>query len=82
MSLHSPVIELRPVDSLKPYPRNGRRHSKGQIHQIAESIRRFGFTNPVLNMSAPNGPAEAMFESLSACAVASRLLRAPRRMAH
>jgi DNA modification methylase len=32
----------------KPYPRNARRHSKAQIKQIASSIERFGFTNPVL----------------------------------
>jgi DNA modification methylase len=35
-------------DALKPYPRNARTHSKKQIGQIAASIRRFGFTNPVL----------------------------------
>jgi len=37
-----------PVASLKPFPRNARKHSKTQIRQIAESIRVFGFTNPVL----------------------------------
>jgi DNA modification methylase len=41
-------IEYRAVGSLKPYARNARRHSRKQIRQIAESIRRFGFTNPVL----------------------------------
>ena len=30
------------------YPRNARTHSKKQIRQIADSIERFGFTNPVL----------------------------------
>jgi DNA modification methylase len=43
----SEVIE-RDVASLKPYARNARTHSKGQIKQIAESIERFGFVNPVL----------------------------------
>lgn len=38
----------RSVASLKPYPRNARVHSKKQIRQIADSIERFGFTNPVL----------------------------------
>jgi hypothetical protein len=33
---------------LQRYPRNPRVHSKKQIGQIAASIRRFGFTNPVL----------------------------------
>ncbi len=37
-----------PIQSLRPYPRNARRHSKKQIRQIADSIERFGFTNPVL----------------------------------
>ena len=41
-------IEVLPVDQLRPYPHNARTHSRKQIRQIAESIRRFGFTNPVL----------------------------------
>jgi DNA modification methylase len=41
-------IEYRPVTALKPYPNNARTHSNQQVEQIAESIRRFGFTNPVL----------------------------------
>ncbi|MDG6078962.1 DNA methylase N-4 [Erythrobacter litoralis] len=36
------------VASLKPYARNARTHSKKQVKQIAASIDRFGFTNPVL----------------------------------
>lgn len=43
-----PNIELIPVTSLRPYDRNARTHSKKQIRQIAGSIERFGFTNPVL----------------------------------
>jgi DNA modification methylase len=41
-------IVNRSVSELKPYPRNARTHSKKQIRQIAKSIRRFGFTNPIL----------------------------------
>lgn len=41
-------IEERSIESLKPYARNARTHSKKQIKQIAASIKRFGFTNPVL----------------------------------
>ena len=41
-------IELRPVDGLRAYSGNARTHSKKQIAQIASSIERFGFTNPVL----------------------------------
>jgi ParB-like chromosome segregation protein Spo0J len=36
------------LDCLERSPRNPRTHSKHQIRQIAESIRVFGFTNPVL----------------------------------
>jgi len=41
-------IEYLPITTLKPYPKNARTHSKKQIRQIASSITRFGFTNPVL----------------------------------
>lgn len=54
------VIE-RSVGSLKPYARNARTHSKKQVKQIASSIERFGFVNPVLisdeslaNVSSPS----------------------------
>jgi DNA modification methylase len=42
------AIEPMPVSRLRPYPGNARTHSKKQIRQIADSIQRFGFTNPVL----------------------------------
>lgn len=42
------TITYRDIGSLKANPRNSRTHSKHQIRQIAESIRRFGFSNPVL----------------------------------
>ena len=35
------------VAALTPYARNARTHSKRQIEQIAASIERFGWTNPV-----------------------------------
>jgi ParB-like chromosome segregation protein Spo0J len=41
-------VMMRPVRSLRPYPQNARTHSKKQLRQIAASIERFGFTNPVL----------------------------------
>jgi ParB-like chromosome segregation protein Spo0J len=41
-------IEMRRISPLKPYAGNARTHSKKQIRQIASSIQRFGFTNPVL----------------------------------
>ena len=41
------IVERR-IESLKPYARNARTHSKKQLKQIAASIERFGFVNPVL----------------------------------
>lgn len=41
-------IEERRIELLRPYKRNARTHSKKQVAQIARSIERFGFTNPVL----------------------------------
>ena len=46
--MSSRLIEKLPVDQLRFWPRNARTHSRKQIRQIAESIRRFGFNNPVL----------------------------------
>src|SRR5881227_1530055 len=41
-------IEVMRVHELRPYPNNARKHSKKQIQQIAKSIAKFGFCNPVL----------------------------------
>ena len=41
-------ITYLPVSALSSNPRNSRTHSKHQIHQIAASVRAFGFANPVL----------------------------------
>lgn len=46
--MSSAQILERAITSLRPYPRNARTHSKKQIRQIAASMERFGFTNPVL----------------------------------
>lgn len=42
------ALESMPIDALRPYRGNARTHSRQQIKQIANSIERFGFTNPVL----------------------------------
>jgi hypothetical protein len=36
------------VQSLTPNPRNARVHPQSQIEEIAESIKRFGFTRPLI----------------------------------
>jgi len=57
-------LELRPVSSLALYASNPRTHTIKQIRQIADSIREFGWTNPVLidgddNVIAGHGRIEA-----------------------
>jgi len=47
LPLRKGLTQLR-IDDLKPHERNARTHSKKQTRQIADSIRKFGFTNPVL----------------------------------
>lgn len=44
----NPALERVAPHHLKPSPRNARTHDKKQIWQIADSIRAFGFTNPLL----------------------------------
>ena len=41
-------VKYLPVSGLKPHARNPRTHSPKQVRQIAESIRKFGFVNPIL----------------------------------
>lgn len=38
----------RKISELKPYKKNAKKHDKVQIERIAESIKEFGFTQPVL----------------------------------
>jgi ParB-like chromosome segregation protein Spo0J len=46
-SLDSQITQ-RPIESVRPYERNARKHSAEQIAQIAASIREWGWTIPVL----------------------------------
>lgn len=46
--IHLHNLEQAPLTSLRPYPNNARTHDVKQVRQIARSIERFGFTNPVL----------------------------------
>ena len=47
-SLTDLQIRYLPPERLRPSPNNARTHSKKQLKQIASSIKRFGFVNPVL----------------------------------
>jgi len=40
-------IEYLPVDSLKPYSKNARKHSEKDIQAICNSIEEFGFSDPI-----------------------------------
>ena len=40
-------IEYLPVAKLKPYEKNTRKHSKKDIDNIAKSIERYGFSDPI-----------------------------------
>jgi len=41
-------VTYLPPGDLKPYANNPRTHSKKQVRQIADSMKTFGFTNPIL----------------------------------
>lgn len=43
-----PQIKLKDIETLIPYARNTRTHSKVQVEQIMRSLVEFGWTNPVL----------------------------------
>ena len=48
MDIETTQIDYVEVSKLRPWAKNARTHSKKQIRQVAESIKTFGFTNPVL----------------------------------
>lgn len=53
------------INKIKPYDKNARLHSSEQIKQIMESIKEFGFTNPLIidtdcNLIAGHGRLEAI----------------------
>jgi hypothetical protein len=47
-------IVYKPIATLVPYAKNARTHSPQQVREIAASMKRFGFTNPVA-IDANNG---------------------------
>jgi ParB-like chromosome segregation protein Spo0J len=36
------------ISQIKPYPKNAKKHDKKQIKQVADSIKRFGFVQPIV----------------------------------
>lgn len=51
-------VESVPLASLKPYDNNAKRHTKEQIEAVANSIREFGFRNPIIAWRNEDGVAE------------------------
>ena len=56
--------QLKAITVLKPYEKNPRVHSEKQVKQLSESIKKFGFTVPILidennNIIAGHGRLEA-----------------------
>tara|TARA_R110002050_G_scaffold115925_3_gene232253 strand:+ start:4716 stop:5294 length:579 start_codon:yes stop_codon:yes gene_type:complete len=47
-TIHAKDVKQMPVDELIPYDRNPNIHSSEQIIQLANSIREWGFTVPIL----------------------------------
>ena len=41
-------IIYKPIKELKPYKKNAKKHPKEQVEKIANSIKEFGFTQPVI----------------------------------
>lgn len=41
-------ITYRLIKELKPYKKNAKKHNKEQVEKIANSIKEFGFTQPVI----------------------------------
>jgi ParB-like chromosome segregation protein Spo0J len=48
MAEFAPKVEMLSIEKLKPFARNSRTHSTGQIEKLARSIREFGFVQPIL----------------------------------
>lgn len=42
------TLQIRSIDTVKPFPNNPRRHSARQVAQIADSIEVTAFANPIL----------------------------------
>lgn len=41
-------VEMRALDTIKPYEKNAKKHDKTQIDNVAESIRQYGFVQPIV----------------------------------
>lgn len=51
-------VESVPIEALKPYDNNAKRHTPEQIEAVGNSIREFGFRNPIIAWHNEDGMAE------------------------
>lgn len=42
------MIENKPINTIKPYEKNAKKHPKKQVQQVANSIKEFGFNQPIV----------------------------------
>lgn len=54
LKIKSTAIEVVPIDSIFPNPKNAKKHPDQQLTLLTESIRKFGFTSPVIIDEAGN----------------------------
>lgn len=41
-------VEMRALESIKPYEKNAKKHDQTQIDNVAESIKQYGFVQPIV----------------------------------
>lgn len=51
-------IVMVPLEELRPYDNNAKRHTPEQIEAVGNSIREFGFRNPIIAWHNEDGVAE------------------------
>lgn len=64
-------VESVPLESLKPYDNNAKRHTPEQIEAVGNSIREFGFRNPIIAWHNEDGVAEIVAGHARAAAAKS-----------
>ena len=64
-------VESVPLETLKPYDNNAKRHTPEQIEAVGNSIREFGFRNPIIAWHNEDGVAEIVAGHARAAAAKS-----------
>ena len=41
-------VKNMPVKDIRPYEKNAKKHDKTQINNVAESIKQYGFVQPIV----------------------------------